>query len=382
MMAPTVLFLYDDISQLRVNALSYYWTASQVGFRSIAADWRGINVDSQGVLFQKGYEALSCGTPRKLDPRETIQPDLIIHRHPVWGQSEAVMARLINKYPGALCSYHPHWRTIGDKWITETCMRKADRRGVHISRPRTYLFTKKEMRDRLTEIGRSKPLIFKPTSTSECIGILLSLPQAFDGVLHNVMHSTWPKFVVQDLIIDTAIYKAKKFDLRVYVMVLSFNPLRYRMFHEGVARIAAEPFAPSTIAEPLCVLTGNSYRTRLGYPPHNLLITDVLDYLRKEGANVSNFWTDVDFLVKNVLSAYAEYRPLAKERDLRGRFYFTGMDLLMVPKGATFELLFLETNYVPQLTGWGNLSLESVHYQWLEGLFSTVQERIAAGDGH
>jgi hypothetical protein len=368
MAPPTVLFLHDDVTQINYGEASYHWIASQVGFRSIAADWRTVRVSTQGTSVKRGYEAVSSSSKLEFNAEELIHPDLIVHRKLIWGRSEVLIERLRRRYPLSLCSYHRHWRTIGDKWVTEKCMRKAERHGISVPRPATYLFEKHEMRARLREIGKSRPLIFKPASASECTGILLSLPQTFDEVLQNVLLSTWTSFVVQDLILDSPLYQGKKFDLRVYVLVDSFRPLRFRTFHEGVARIAAEPFTPCTAAEPLCALTGTSFRKRLGYPAHNLLITDALAYLRDKGFDVDNFWTDVDALMTNVLSAFAEYPLLARERDLGGRFYFAGMDLLMVPKGKGFELLFVETNYVPQLADWGGISLAPVHHQLIEDL--------------
>jgi len=231
------------------------------------------------------------------------------------------------------------------------------------------------MRRGLREAGRSRPLIFKPADGSECNGILLSRPQTFDTALENALHSATERFVIQDLVLDNLLYRGRKFDLRVYVLVHSFEPLRYRTLREGVARIAAEPLTHSTIAEPVCALTGNSYRLRLGYPAENLLITDVLSYLQNEGLNVSDFWPLVDLLIGKVLSAFAEYVVQAKERNLRRRFYFAGMDVLMSPLGKGFELLFIETNYVPQLTEWGHISLAPVHHCLLEQLY----KRLTAG---
>jgi Tubulin-tyrosine ligase family len=377
MTAPVALFLYDDVSRLEFSANSFLWTALRVGFRSIAAAWREMQIGRQGVSIQRGFEAIGVRARRVLDSGELIQPDLIIHRHLVWGRSETVIAKLARHYPRALCSYHPQWRQIGDKWMTEVCMRKAAQRGIHVRRPTTYLIQKRNARHQLAAVGRSKPLIFKPSSTSECIGILLSDPRTFDGVVHNILHSEWPRFVAQDLIVDSVLYEERKFDLRVYVLVHSFFPLRYQTFREGVARIAAEAFAASRVMEPLCVLTGNSYRVRLGYAPHNVSITNVLKYLKRRGADVSGFWDEVDALVKTVLSAYGQY--LAAAKQLRRKFYFAGMDLLMVPRGHSFELMFLETNYVPQLADWGDLSLAAVHHQLLEELLGSVRQQSPRG---
>jgi hypothetical protein len=52
-------------------------------------------------------------------------------------------------------------------------------------------------------------------------------------------------------------------------------------------------------------------------------------------------------------------------------FYFAGVDVLVVRSGKELDLLFPETNYVPQMVHWGNAvdaALERVYREWLEDL--------------
>lgn len=55
------------------------------------------------------------------------------------------------------------------------------------------------------------------------------------------------------------------------------------------------------------------------------------------------------------------------------RFYIAGADILLEKDGDSFKPLFLETNYYPQLNGWGtevDLALRRTHREWLTDLFN------------
>ena len=375
-----ILFVHEDVSRIDHLRSSYHWLAGELGFRAFIAGWKGIEVSAGGTSIRDGYEAVSSSVKRNFSSIELIQPDIIVHRKLIWGQSEKLFEKLAEAYPKSLISYRPHWKPIGDKWVVELCMRSAEKRGTHVARPTTYLAEKSEMIERLHQIGHTKPLIFKPASGSECKGIWLSEPETFDQVTKDVLSSNWTRYIVQDLIPDSVLYCGKKLDLRVYVLVESFQPLRFRLYREGVARIAAQQFCRVRLAQPLCALTGSSYRKRLGLTVENLPITDVLAYLERIGYRVGGFWEDLEALVASVLAALGEYEPLAQEGNSSRRFYLAGLDFLMVPKGDSFSFLFLETNYVPQLTDWGasvDSRLEKVHRQWLREL-GDIHNRPAA----
>jgi tubulin polyglutamylase TTLL4 len=66
-------------------------------------------------------------------------------------------------------------------------------------------------------------------------------------------------YVDKPLLINT-----KKFDLRIYVLVTSFNPLRVYVYDEGLARFATEPYSnePEVLKNKFVHLTNFSVNKR------------------------------------------------------------------------------------------------------------------------
>jgi hypothetical protein len=49
--------------------------------------------------------------------------------------------------------------------------------------------------------------------------------------------------VLQKYLKDPLLLKGYKFDMRIYVLVTSFNPLEAFLYKEGFARLTTEPFS-------------------------------------------------------------------------------------------------------------------------------------------
>lgn len=66
--------------------------------------------------------------------------------------------------------------------------------------------------------------------------------------------------IVSDYIQDPLLINGIKFDLRIYVLVTSFNPLRIYIYEEGLVRFATEPFTldPSQMSNRFIHLTNYS----------------------------------------------------------------------------------------------------------------------------
>jgi tubulin polyglutamylase TTLL5 len=76
--------------------------------------------------------------------------------------------------------------------------------------------------------------ILKPSSSSRGRGIYL-----IDDISEVPIdeHCVVSKYVTNPLLIN-----GHKFDLRIYVLITSFSPLRIYVYREGLARFASEPF--------------------------------------------------------------------------------------------------------------------------------------------
>ena len=77
--------------------------------------------------------------------------------------------------------------------------------------------------------------IMKPTSKSRGRGI-----QVVNDI-SQVMYAE--PVVLQKYLKDPMLLKGYKFDMRIYVLVTSFNPLEAFLYKEGFARLATQPFS-------------------------------------------------------------------------------------------------------------------------------------------
>ena len=369
-LTPTILFVHQDVGRLDYETASYHWLAGEAGFRAFAATWRDIGPSERGTFLRSGYQAVDRHRKRSVAPGEIVQPQIVVHRKLLWGLSMALIKRLRERHPTALFSYHPTWTAACQKWNMELCFREAERQGIRVARPVTYLVEKRYFSTRLRSAGHARPLIFKPAGASHCDGILISTPQSFESVAAEAAQSRYRRYVVQELVENPVLYKGTKFDLRVYAMLISLDPLRYRVYHEGVVRLAAERYDQALQDQPVRALTGCSYRKKLGLPIENLSVSELLECLRGKGYDVDDFWSRIGALFESVFLSF-RCLPRTEGAGLSDSFYFAGADVLLAERDRRIEPLFLETNEVPQMTDWGadvDSRLQTAYRDWVGDL--------------
>jgi hypothetical protein len=373
-----MLVLYDALPRMADPNANYLWLAHRAGFEVIVSSWTNVSPGPRGTLVRRGFSVSSWDRRIPFDER-TICPRVVLHRKLIWGRSERLMEQLKLAHPHALFSFHASWRFVGSKSRMEQCLRKADAAGIAVSRPKTYLCDAEESTS-LKAAGARQTLIFKPAAGSQCEGIALSCPETFAEVLRKVQGTSPGEYVAQELIGNVALYHRRRVDLRVYAMLDTINPLRHRVYPGGVARLAGRDYDPEHSTDPQRALTGASFRKRLGLDGTNLSMGEFVEYLRSQGYEVRHFWEKVEHVVGRVFEALA-YQARNEGTDTSGCFYFTGLDVLPVIAGREVDVLFLEANYVPQLSQWGariDALLEPVYQAWLGDLIRLAETRTPA----
>jgi hypothetical protein len=374
---PAILFVYDDAGRSSFEARYIFWVAAEVGFRCFAVEQRDLRISGRETAVRAGVEILGPHRARVLGESERIEPRVIIHRMPAYRpceirRCESALAGLERANPDALISFHPSWREMGTKWGAELCLRAGEQADVRVPRPTTYLVEKDELRQRLGAIAAARPLIFKPSDSGQSRGILLSTPDTFDAVAEAASRSEWERYAVQHLVEDPVLFRGKKFDLRVYVLVTSFKPLRYRLYREGIVKIAAREYDPAALGDDLRIVTAQSHRTRQGLSMEVVSVSELLAELARDAYRVGDFWDRLEALVGDVFTCLGAYPPLQQAPGLDRHFYLGGLDVIMTRRGNGFDFVFLETNHQPQLFGHPYSVLQPswwVHRQWLSDLW-------------
>ena len=82
---------------------------------------------------------------------------------------------------------------------------------------------------------KNKYLIYKPSASSCGRGI-----KVMQG---DTRHPIKDETIVSAYIDRPLLINNKKFDMRMYVLVTSFNPLRAYLYNEGLARFATEDYS-------------------------------------------------------------------------------------------------------------------------------------------
>jgi hypothetical protein len=373
---PVLLFLYDHQRRVSTRHAAHVRLASEIGFRTLIADWRDLRVSPTGTTVRHAREVGARGRLRAVASSLPVNPAVVLHRMLMRGRAMRLMRQLAAAHPRAVLSYAAPWRPISWKWPAELCFRTGERDGIRVARPPTYLIHTDEIADVLPRLSAEASIIFKPSTGSQCHGIRIATPETLPRVASALRRSRRGRYVAQELVADPLLYHGKKFDLRLYAIVTSFRPLVYRVYRGGVARIAARRFRGAAADDGLAALTGCCYRRRRHQRIENLPVEELLGYLSNSGYRVDDVWDRLDALMRDVFACLARHSSFDAVGSTAGRFYLAGVDVLLTHRHGVVQPLFLETNYVPQLNGWGPAvddALAVTHREWLTDLWRISQ---------
>lgn len=157
--------------------------------------------------------------------------------------------------------------------------------------------------------------------------------------------------VAQDYI-DSLLLDNTKFDLRIYVLITSIDPLEIYVHRDGLARFCAEQDGSRSMYSKLTNVGLNKDKVVEEFSEISRLISDVFPRLEKElGMDIKDLWGQIDEVV--VLSILSAYDILKKGVEWQCPsvgysrcFQILGFDILL---DREFKPHVLEVNYRPSL---------------------------------
>lgn len=157
-----------------------------------------------------------------------------------------------------------------------------------------------------------------------------------------------------------------KFDLRIYVLLTSADPLRIYIHEEGMARFCTEPYiapAPGNLNKAYSHLTNYSLNKKNDKFQKNTdpnddtkgskrSLTSIYENIKKNGGDVDKLKTDIDRIIRLTIACIQprmehNYRSLIKAQDSKSRlFEILGFDILI---DSSLRPWLIEVNNMPSL---------------------------------
>ncbi|KAG2461314.1 TTLL7 polyglutamylase, partial [Polypterus senegalus] len=153
-------------------------------------------------------------------------------------------------------------------------------------------------------------------------------------------------FIVQEYLEKPFLMEGYKFDLRIYILVTSCDPLRIFLYNDGLVRMGTEKYHPPNESNLLCMhLTNysvNKHNENFGRDEtadrgSKRSIRWFTEFLRTNDYDVSKFWGDISELVvktlivaePHVLHAYRMCRPGQPPGSESVCFEVLGFDIIL-----------------------------------------------------
>jgi tubulin polyglutamylase TTLL5 len=184
--------------------------------------------------------------------------------------------------------------------------------------------------------------IVKPANSSQGKGIFI-----VDDIQDVPLEE---QVVVSRYLADPLTANGLKFDIRLYVLITSYEPLRIYLYEEGLVRFASEPYAQSATGCRFVHLTNYSVNKknkkfignqdfRLDDVGHKWSVSALCKKLRAAGADVDTLWAKIyDLIIKTVLAAEGPNVDVSRK--------------LSIPKGCCFDLLGFDVLIDRDLKPW------------------------------
>ncbi|KAI1692086.1 tubulin-tyrosine ligase family domain-containing protein [Ditylenchus destructor] len=198
------------------------------------------------------------------------------------------------------------------------------------------------------ESNADEVFIMKPTAKSQSKGI--SIVTGYTQFKKEKKKYEEEPYIAQSYIRDPYLINKKKFDIRMYVLVTSLNPLRIYLYNEAVVRFASEDYVNRHYHdkfETVHLTKNNEIRRKHGYKPVPCwTLSQLWDHFGKEAADKILGEID-DIVVKTFVAGEYEMRKV-QEKYVDSAFPLNDFSRYR-PK---FLLVILIVDPKFQLSGW------------------------------
>ncbi|CAI6372564.1 unnamed protein product [Macrosiphum euphorbiae] len=153
---------------------------------------------------------------------------------------------------------------------------------------------------------KSAAYIIKPAKGSQGTGIYITKSPK------NI--NRYPEMICQIYISKPLLLDGYKFDMRVYTLIASCDPLKIYVYNDGLVRLATELYATPThdnVNDRFMHLTNYSVnKCNIMYNDDELCgskrrITALADWLLSKGYDVKKIWNEIDdVIIKTMILAY------------------------------------------------------------------------------
>ncbi|KAH8316299.1 hypothetical protein KR067_004640 [Drosophila pandora] len=230
--------------------------------------------------------------------------------------------------------------------------------------PKTWLMPTDAYDVAIYASKHKRTFILKPYSAGQGRGIWITTDLRSVGKREKLICQT---YIERPLLID-----GYKFDLRVYTLVTSVDPLRIFVYNEGLARFATHKYVPPTMGNSsnlfmhltnYCLNRRNSQYI-MGSTPEvgsKRKLSAFNKWLVEHNYDVAEFWASVDdAIIKTVISAWPVLKHnynvcFPKHDKIQASFQLLGFDILVDWKLKPY---ILEVNHTPSLSADESVDME------------------------
>lgn len=209
------------------------------------------------------------------------------------------------------------------------------------------------------------PLIFKPDDGCGGDGIVILMTTSDLARKVRALKKDCSA-VVQEYISRPLLLKGFKWDIRVYVLLLSLEPLRAFLCCEGLARVCSEAYAEPTMRtshKVTCHLTNysiNKFGTNYdhvddasdGTAGTKRTLSSTMAFLERLGHDARAFYKQIHHIASATVRAVASEFDGCDARERQNCFHILGLDVMFDEDGKAW---LLEVNSSP------SLSIDSVY---------------------